>query len=344
MFRVVADQLRLSEGWVRCGHCSEVFDAQANLQDPQAVVAAVAPVTSVSSSEAGAVSPPPVARSRRWRGPATQPSAGAAPSMASHERATLPEADQDAAFVDTPVTQPGALGDATDEAALPTENTELVESYPAIQLADDKPAELEMAHAEQSHIASQPQELPALPAQATIADPAPSFLQLARQHRRAQSPFSRMVWGFVSLVLLAAFLLQVLVSERHRLAAAQPQALALLTPMCEALNCVIGPPRDIASIRIDSSTFNKIRGDFYRLAFTVNSGAELPLELPHMELTLTDEQDRVLARRVLSSSDLPGSPAVMAPRGQWSGQWSVSVVSGELDGRVAGYRLLAFYP
>ena len=29
-FRVVQDQLKISEGWVRCGHCSEVFDATAN--------------------------------------------------------------------------------------------------------------------------------------------------------------------------------------------------------------------------------------------------------------------------------------------------------------------------
>lgn len=39
MFKVVPDQLRVSEGWVRCGQCSEVFDANANLQTN-----AVAPV------------------------------------------------------------------------------------------------------------------------------------------------------------------------------------------------------------------------------------------------------------------------------------------------------------
>ncbi|MBP7453787.1 MAG: zinc-ribbon domain-containing protein, partial [Ottowia sp.] len=27
LFKVVADQLRVSGGWVRCGHCQEVFDA-----------------------------------------------------------------------------------------------------------------------------------------------------------------------------------------------------------------------------------------------------------------------------------------------------------------------------
>lgn len=31
-FRVVSDQLRISEGWVRCGHCQHVFDATLDLQ------------------------------------------------------------------------------------------------------------------------------------------------------------------------------------------------------------------------------------------------------------------------------------------------------------------------
>ena len=34
VFRVVQDQLRVSEGWVRCGRCTEVFNAVENLVDP----------------------------------------------------------------------------------------------------------------------------------------------------------------------------------------------------------------------------------------------------------------------------------------------------------------------
>ncbi len=33
VFRVVADQLRVSEGWVRCGRCSNVFNAAENIMD-----------------------------------------------------------------------------------------------------------------------------------------------------------------------------------------------------------------------------------------------------------------------------------------------------------------------
>ena len=37
LFKVVADQLRVSGGWVRCGHCQELFDASLHLIDnPQA--------------------------------------------------------------------------------------------------------------------------------------------------------------------------------------------------------------------------------------------------------------------------------------------------------------------
>src|SRR6476660_3483862 len=32
LFKVVPDQLKISDGWVRCGHCSEVFDAAANMR------------------------------------------------------------------------------------------------------------------------------------------------------------------------------------------------------------------------------------------------------------------------------------------------------------------------
>ena len=44
-FRVVADQLRISEGWVRCGRCQEVFDASQALEALPAAPVAAAPDT-----------------------------------------------------------------------------------------------------------------------------------------------------------------------------------------------------------------------------------------------------------------------------------------------------------
>lgn len=61
VFRVVADQLKISDGWVRCGHCSDVFDATIHLE-AWAPAAGVAPVA-VPPPAPGPLSaaPPPTA-------------------------------------------------------------------------------------------------------------------------------------------------------------------------------------------------------------------------------------------------------------------------------------------
>ncbi|MBP6644331.1 MAG: zinc-ribbon domain-containing protein, partial [Burkholderiaceae bacterium] len=33
VFKVVSDQLKISEGWVRCGQCNEIFDTTLNLRE-----------------------------------------------------------------------------------------------------------------------------------------------------------------------------------------------------------------------------------------------------------------------------------------------------------------------
>ncbi len=53
LFKVVADQLKISDGWVRCGQCAHVFDAQANLVSETPPVAA----TPVSKAPVAAPSP-----------------------------------------------------------------------------------------------------------------------------------------------------------------------------------------------------------------------------------------------------------------------------------------------
>lgn len=74
VFRVVADQLKISDGWVRCGHCSDVFDATIHLEAwvpsaaatatpadeaPAAPDSAPAPAPAPTSVVEPAVPPPP---------------------------------------------------------------------------------------------------------------------------------------------------------------------------------------------------------------------------------------------------------------------------------------------
>jgi predicted Zn finger-like uncharacterized protein len=64
VFRVVPDQLRVSEGWVRCGRCSEVFNATQSLVDLDTVVARKA------APPPAPATPPPPAAPPRAPGPA----------------------------------------------------------------------------------------------------------------------------------------------------------------------------------------------------------------------------------------------------------------------------------
>lgn len=71
VFRVVADQLKISDGWVRCGHCSDVFDATIHLQ------AWSPPAPPAAPSGPPVVSPPataePVSASAPWPMPTQTP-------------------------------------------------------------------------------------------------------------------------------------------------------------------------------------------------------------------------------------------------------------------------------
>ena len=59
VFRVVQDQLKVSEGWVRCGRCGEVFNALDGLFDLEAQAAATAELAPMPAEPAKASADPP---------------------------------------------------------------------------------------------------------------------------------------------------------------------------------------------------------------------------------------------------------------------------------------------
>ncbi len=168
-----------------------------------------------------------------------------------------------------------------------------------------------------------------------------SFVVAARRKAFWRRPMVRTVLGVLLLMSVAGLALQVAVQERDRLAAMDARARPWLMALCAPLHCEIAPPRQIADVVIDSSSFNKARGDSYQLALTMKSKASIPLAMPAVELTLTDAQDQPVLRRVLLPTDM-GAPMELSAGGEWSASVSVIVITG--GARVAGYRLLAFYP
>ena len=301
MFKVVPDQLRMSDGWVRCGQCNEVFDANANLYN---------------ETDAAAPSPPAAP-------PVPDPWVESLKFATQKAEATAKQAPQ--ALSDPPLPHtPSEPEPAPVDSFLAQSPRELS------RLPEDAPAEPRF---EQSKSTGQ---------EAQDGDRL-SFMHASAGSGFWQRPGVRLVLAVAAVVLLAVLCLQFLVQERDRMAASSSTAKQFFTTACSVFGCKVSPLRQIDSVVIDSSSFTKVRGDVYRLSFTLKNSGLVEVATPAIEITLTDLQDQPVIRRVLQYSEFGSKSETMAAGSELS---AVLPVSAKMPGteRIAGYRLLAFYP
>ncbi len=337
-FRVVPDQLRLADGWVRCGECAEVFDARPSLQawdddaEAGAVDAASHPLRPTAGAEAEPVSDADhlaweLAEARN-RPPDLllddpEPEEGSGCDPESEAQA---EAQAGAGNPEEPGTSSAAGSGSEGELVAPSDPTEVADE-PWPPEADPPPASAE-----------------ARPQPDSAAEEL-SFLRNARPRADPwRRPAVRLLLGLFAAVLLLALGAQFAVHHRDRLAALHPPLAPALRALCAPLGCQLGQPRAIESIVIDSSTFARLRPDAFRLGVTLRNQALVPVEVPALELTLTDADDRAVLRRVLRPQELGAAPGMIPPGADWTASATVVVEANGLTARVAGYRLLAFYP
>lgn len=177
--------------------------------------------------------------------------------------------------------------------------------------------------------------------QAAQGEDEPSFVRAARRKAFWRKPAVRGALALVGVLLCCTWALQMVVHQRHYIAAAQPQWRPLLQALCAPLECVVGPHRDMAAVVVESSSFNRVQGDVYQFAVTLKSRADVPLEAPAVELTLTDVSDQPVLRRVFLPQDFR-APDQLPAQGEWSASLLARLALGNTT--VAGYRVLAFYP
>lgn len=375
-FKVVADQLRISEGWVRCGQCKEIFDASAHMQaivvppllpdlplegppahdaPPAPTPEPVAPVLEVPDPVVpaflAAPAPPPVAVAVAEAEPAEPPQAEA-DVLPAEVLALAPEVPDAAEGSDG--TQASTKEAQAFSAPLPVEPSvkeipqeacAAVPGEPASEPASDAAPATEPPAAPEA--ASAPAEAPPQ-SESDGQDvggelpPEPGFVRAARRRAFWHSTGVRLFLLLLGLLAVAGLALQMAVHQRNALAAAQPHLRPWLEQTCAWLGCTIGPDQRIAAVAIDSSGFVKAgRGDSYQLTLALKNLSGAAVAMPAVELTLTDAQDQPVLRRVLFPAEL-GAPVELAAHGEWSGQTMVVLAGPAL--RLSGYRVLAFYP
>jgi hypothetical protein len=155
-----------------------------------------------------------------------------------------------------------------------------------------------------------------------------SFVRDARRKAFWKKPSTRWSLALLSLLLLAGLVVQWGVQQRDTLAALEPRLVPALQAICGPLQCQIRAPRHIESLVIDSSTFNRLGPDAYRLSFTLKNTGVVALEMPSLEVTLTDTQDQAVVRRILTPAQFGAKSATLAAQSDLAGL-VVMKVSGD---------------
>lgn len=324
MFKVVPDQLRISDGWVRCGKCDEIFDAAAHL----------VPAEIQAGGTAANDNPDTVPFER---GPAA---AGAFEAAAPR---TTPRSEAGRSEP-APLTQGGV--------DFELEEPQSADVLPALEPAVPSGGQLPDGSAYGVTPADRPRTTALAPeaaAQAPDADPEAlaaklSFMRHAKRRSRWHRPLVRAFLMVACLLLGLGLALQLLVQERDRIAAIEPGLRPLVDEVCLLLDCKVAPLRQIESVVIDSSAFSKTKGDVYRLSLTLKNNAPIDLAMPAVELSLTDTLDRALVRRVFRPAELGIRSGVIPAASETQTTLELTIKTNGNSERVAGYRLLAFYP
>ncbi len=179
---------------------------------------------------------------------------------------------------------------------------------------------------------------------AARAEQAPlSFMPQTAGLARARRWTGNKSMGMVCLLLTLSLAAQWVVQERDLLAARVPAVRPLLLGACEMLSCTIRAPQLIEAIAIESSTFASLKPGAYSLSVSLKNTASLALAAPALELTLTDLQDQPLIRRVLLAKEFSDTSQIAAGA-ELSANVPISVQQGAQVNKIAGYKLLAFYP
>jgi predicted Zn finger-like uncharacterized protein len=168
----------------------------------------------------------------------------------------------------------------------------------------------------------------------------------------ADDPASRRArWLWLGAVLLAAIVIVAQFGYRFRaeLAAAAPQTRDPMRLLCRPFGCEVPLPRRPELMSIDSS---ELQADAKReglivLNAVIRNRARFPQDYPALELTLTDEADRPVLRRVLAPTEYleQARRDELVRQGIAGGTEAVLRVFLDTSRtRATGYRLYLFYP
>ena len=340
VFRVVQDQLKVSEGWVRCGRCNAVFNALEGLFDlgrePEAA-AVPADVDAAHAHAAPAVDLDPVPEDPRGEPPP--------------ERHDESDDDDDD---DGPLTAPLELGDPRIDpidAHLFRKRGAEAERASSVQVDARDRHEFSDAPFRFRSVRRQPVgERRSDAAHAARRRPPPTCRWKAACSPNSSGAQSAARAGTAGRC-----------GPRSRRSAASPPSPSgcrwrtisatrsqrdgrrrsrLSSPGAGWRPCSVDAPSSIDELSLEHTDLTRAVGvDAFILSVTLRSHSGVALKLPSIDLALTDGNGRLVARRALAPRDFGVSNLI-----QPGAEAALQLMVNAGNARVAGYTAEIFYP
>lgn len=311
VFRVVQDQLKVSEGWVRCGRCDAVFNALEGLFDLER-------------------EPPP-----EWNEPQRAAAAGPAEYEVVGDDAQEHEGLHDPALVDRIDEQifgsrrSSAFGALTSLAAPERRGPDFADARFDSDVLSDTAEPSTAGPSVTADSVAEPEEVAK-----------PMFVREAERARRWQSSRVRRLLAVGSVLLALLLAGQAAHHFRDLIAARWPRTQPALASACAWLGCRIEAPRRIDDIVVESTALARAGApDTFRLSVVLRNRGAMVAAMPWIELALTDPAGQLVARRALGPQDFLVREPVLAAGAEASLQALLATA-----GRVTGYTVEIFYP
>ena len=331
-FRITREQLTARAGQVRCGQCRTVFDALLSLRNTD------------------------IEPSVEARETATLPALGAAAEpLAPEPLPTESLPTEPLSFTPPEFDAPTPSAPDTDTPVTPS--TQPVSDIDWPRLEGKEPDAASSPPAPLAETSESPGEtLPAVAARrsAQIFEPAPAPEGVSKTETAGAAvaafdfgPESkpRRGWWWLPLAFLLLLTLfgQGLYYFRGALALTMPELKPYIAEICAELGCDVPLPKRVELLGIESSDLQAepARPGVMVLTATLRNRAAFPQAFPALELTLTNDRDVALARRVLLPGDyLTGDTEAFEASSER--QVRIAIEAGAL--KASGYRLYLFFP
>ncbi|HVG05393.1 MAG TPA: zinc-ribbon and DUF3426 domain-containing protein [Burkholderiaceae bacterium] len=377
LFRVVADQLKLRGGLVRCGQCRAVFDAIGSLTyvddtalaQTRTITALTQPLAKPAATRASG-SEPAAPRRRPRPAPNTEPGKQTLGPATTLRIAPMAPATLANASLRRSAPLPGvsserkerseASGNSARRAAHAKrerafqEQAEAVLGVPTLIAPGGRErvdASSIVDGIEVIELAALPRETEASQGSAVRAVPVEEEPEFIRANRPSPSSGRRgfsIVFTGGSVVLAALVALQLAVIYRAELMAGAPQTRGALMQLCAVFGCTVGWPTRVGQLAVIGSELQTIPGtDVLELTAVIRNRADFRQALPAVEVTLTDSLNRPIARKVFTPADYlaaAGEPSSRIEDGLGSGSdYTIRLFFEARGVQAAGFLVYPFF-